>query len=38
MVSGLRIPHVQVLEDPLNDIAVVDECDDAHCGAAVGTL
>lgn len=35
---GRRVPRVQVSEDPFDDIGVVDERDDAHRGAAVGTL
>jgi len=35
---GRRVPQVQVPEDPFDDIGVVDERDDAHRGAAVGTL
>ncbi len=27
-----------MLEDPFDDIAIVDKRDDAHCGAAVGTF
>ncbi len=35
---GLRVPHVQVPENPFDDIGLVDECDGAHRSAAVGTF
>lgn len=35
---GQCVPQVQVPEDPLDDIGVVDERDDAHRGAAAGTI
>ena len=35
---GRRVPQVQVPEDPFDGFGLVDECDDAHCGAAVDTI
>ena len=38
LLARIDCPHLQVLQDPLDDIGIVDQCNDAHRGAAVGAL
>ena len=33
-----RVPYLEVREDAFDDIGIIDECNDAHGGAAVGAL
>ncbi len=33
-----RIPQLEVLEDAFDDVGIINECNDAHGGTAVGAL